>query len=58
MFLEVPNVMIVVLNLTVIPICHVVPSWLLTRKEGKLLEAELAVRFVLVRKLWLARSDY
>jgi len=34
MFLEVPNAVIVVLNLTVIPICHVVPSWLLTWKGG------------------------
>ena len=36
MFLEVSNVMIVVLNLTVIPVGHVLPSWLLTRKEGNM----------------------
>ena len=35
-----------------------VEAVILTRKEGKLLEAELAVRFVLVRKLWLASSYY
>ena len=40
MFLEVPNAMIVVLNLTVIPICHVVPSWLLTRKAGNMFRPE------------------
>ncbi|MDG2486283.1 MAG: hypothetical protein P8M65_01105 [Roseibacillus sp.] len=34
MFIEVPNAVIVVLNLTVIPICHLVPSWLITRKGG------------------------
>ncbi len=40
MFLEVSNVMIVVLNLTVIPVGHVLPSWLLTRKEGNMFRPE------------------
>tara|TARA_B100000941_G_scaffold286204_1_gene259377 strand:+ start:1068 stop:1571 length:504 start_codon:yes stop_codon:yes gene_type:complete len=31
MLLEFPNAVIVVLNVTVIPICHVLPSWFLTR---------------------------
>ncbi|MBB79861.1 MAG: hypothetical protein CMN02_02470 [Roseibacillus sp.] len=36
MFLEVSNLMIVVLNLIVIPVGHVLPSWLLTRKAGNM----------------------
>ena len=35
-----------------------VDAVMLTCEEGELFEAELAIRLVLVRKLWLASSDY
>jgi len=34
MLLDLPGVLIVVLNFVIIPLCHLVPSWILTRAPG------------------------
>ena len=35
MFLELPDVLIVVLNVVVIPLCHLLPAWILTRASDR-----------------------